>query len=293
MSKLAFYKKVKLFASLVKIEHTIFALPFALIGYFMAIFSSERPFEWLDFIFIILCLVFARNAAMAFNRWNDRKIDKENLRTKNREIPRGAIRPKSALIFVILNSLLFMAASAFFNNLCFFLSPVALFVVLGYSYTKHFSSLCHVFLGLGLAIAPIGAYISVTGTFEIAPILLSIAVLFWVAGFDIIYALNDEEFDKKNSLHSIPQRFGIKKALLISTIFHLIAITFIFLCGTYLTDVFGISYWIGASVFSVLLIYQHLIIKSYDLSRVNAAFFTTNGVASLLFALITILGALL
>ena len=275
------------FLSLVKFSHTIFAMPFALIGFFLAVQMSETEISWILLLLVILCMVFARNAAMAFNRYADKEIDILNPRTAVREIPSGVIRAKSALLFTIINVLLFIITTWFINPLAFKLSPVALLVILGYSLTKKFTSLCHFILGLGLSLAPIGAYISVTGRFDILPILFSCIVFFWVSGFDIIYALQDEEFDKSKNLKSIPARIGKKNALLLSTLTHIIAATFVILPG--IIAHFGLFYWIGAMVFIGLLIYQHLLVKPNDLSKVNLAFFTTNGIASVIFALFTIL----
>ena len=275
------------FLSLVKFSHTIFAMPFALIGFFLAVQMSEVEFSWILLLLVILCMIFARNAAMAFNRYADKEIDILNPRTAVREIPSGIIRPKSALLFTIINALLFVGTTWFINPLAFKLSPIALLVILGYSLTKKFTSLCHFILGLGLSLAPIGAYISVAGMFDILPILFSCIVFFWVSGFDIIYALQDEDFDKSKNLKSIPARLGKKNALFLSTLTHLIAATFVILPGIIAN--FGIFYWIGAIVFIGLLIYQHLLVKPNDLSKVNLAFFTTNGIASVIFALFTIL----
>ena len=207
---------IKNYFSLVKFAHTIFAMPFALIGFFyglkMVDYELSRPW-WLLFILVVLCMVFARSAAMAFNRWLDAEYDAKNPRTSIREIPGGIISKKNAMLFVIFNCIAFIICTFFINMLCFFLAPIALFVILFYSYTKRFTVLCHLVLGLGLSLAPIGAYIAVTGKFAIVPILFSFAVLFWVSGFDIIYALQDEEFDKENNLYSIPSFIGTKKAL--------------------------------------------------------------------------------
>lgn len=275
------------FLSLVKFSHTIFAMPFALIGFFLAVQMSKTEISWILLLLVILCMVFARNAAMAFNRYADKEIDILNPRTAFREIPSGEIRAKSALLFTIINVILFIITTWFINPLAFKLSPVALLVILGYSLTKKFTSLCHFILGLGLSLAPIGAYISVTGRFDILPILFSCIVFFWVSGFDIIYALQDEEFDKSKNLKSIPARIGKKNALLLSTLTHIIAATFVILPG--IIAHFGLFYWIGAIVFIGLLIYQHLLIKPTDLSKVNLAFFTTNGIASVIYAFFTIL----
>lgn len=276
------------YLSLVKFSHTIFALPFAIIGFFLAITQQQTSINWLTFLYVVLCMVFARSAAMAFNRYIDRDIDKANKRTAEvREIPNGKIAPKSALIFVIINSVLFIITTYFINPLCFYLSPIALFVVLGYSLTKRFTALCHLVLGIGLSLAPIGAYLAVTGKFDWLPLLFSFAVLFWVSGFDIIYALQDEEFDKEQKLHSIPVMFGKKNALMLSNILHIFTASFIVFAGFY-ADL-NITYWIGCTVFIGLLVYQHLIVKPNDLSKVNLAFFTTNGIASVMFALFVLL----
>ncbi|MCE9539446.1 MAG: putative 4-hydroxybenzoate polyprenyltransferase, partial [Bacteroidetes bacterium] len=224
-------KTVSNYLSLIKFSHTIFALPFAIIGYFLAIHFTEKTFDIKLFLLIILCMIFARSAAMAFNRYIDRKIDEQNIRTAVREIPAGAVKPQSALLFVIANCLLFVSTTYFINSICFYLSPVALAVVLGYSITKRFTALCHVILGIGLSLAPIGAYLAVTGKFDWLPLFFSFAVLFWVSGFDIIYALQDEEFDKSKNLKSIPVWLGKKGALMLSTIFHIVSASLIIYAG--------------------------------------------------------------
>ena len=274
--------------SLIKFAHTIFALPFALLGLFLGFWvmnakqvEPDNPY-WLSFILVVLCMVFARSAAMAFNRYIDRDIDAMNDRTSKREIPAGIVSPKNALTFVIINSALFILTAWFINKLCFFLSPVALLVILGYSLTKRFTALCHLVLGLGLALAPVGAFIAVTGQFQWEPVILGFAVLTWVSGFDIIYALQDEEFDKANRLRSIPAFFGKGKALVVSTLLHLFTASMIILFGILIEG--GWIFWIGAGAFLVLLTYQHILVKPNDLSKVNLAFFTTNGIASVVFA---------
>jgi len=268
------------YLSLIKFSHTIFAMPFALIGFFLASKDSEP--EWITLFYVVLCMVFARSAAMAFNRYIDRDIDKANERTSQiREIPNGSIKANSALIFVIINSLLFIGTTYLINPLCLALSPVALLVILGYSYTKRFTALCHLVLGLGLSLAPIGAYLAVSGIFDLLPLLFSAAVLFWVSGFDIIYALQDEQFDKQQKLHSIPVLIGKKNALNLSNLLHFLTFSALSIAG--IGGVFGTYYWIGFSIFSVLLVYQHTLVKHNDLSKVNLAFFTTNGIASVIF----------
>lgn len=277
---------VKNYLSLVKFSHTIFALPFAVIGFFLSVQYAHYQFSWQLFLLVILCMVFARNAAMGFNRFIDRDIDKKNPRTAVREIPAGKIKAKSALVFVILNSIGLIATTWFINRLVFYLSPVALLVVLGYSFTKRFTFLCHFILGLGLALAPIGAYLAVTAHFDLLPLIFSFIVLFWTSGFDIIYALQDDAFDKENKLFSVPAWFGKEKAMYISIGLHFITAVLIIIAG--IISNIGLFYWIGASIFIFLLAYQHSIVKPNDLSRINLAFFTTNGVASVIFACFTV-----
>ena len=277
---------IKNFLSLVKFSHTIFAMPFAFIGYFLAIHQTQYGFEWKLLGLVVLCMVFARNAAMAFNRFVDREIDSKNPRTALREIPAGIIKAKSAVFFVIINSLLFIATTYFINTLTFRLSPIALLVVLGYSLTKKFTALCHIILGLGLSLAPIGAYLAVTGEFALIPVIYSVVVLMWVSGFDIIYALQDLDFDKEERLKSLPVFFGKRGALLASVLLHIVSAAGVLVAG-YLAS-FGLVYWAGAIIFIGLLFYQHTLVKADDLSRVNVAFFTTNGIASVIFAVFTI-----
>ncbi len=272
----------KSYLSLVKFSHTVFALPFALIGFVLAVTKGGYHFEWSLLIKILLCMVIARTAAMAFNRYIDRDFDKLNERTAIREIPSGKITAKNALMLTVICCILFILTTWFINPLCFYLSPVALLIILGYSFTKRFTALCHLILGLGLSLAPIGAYLSVTARFDMIPAYFSIVVLTWVSGFDIIYALQDEEFDKLQQLFSIPASIGKAKALIVSNILHLITVSFIILIG--IQGSFGWIYFSGASVFISLLIYQHLIVKPNDLSKVNIAFATTNGFASIAFA---------
>lgn len=288
-------------------------MPFALIGFFLGLSHAdygmwnlnkalgwdwEKPLSnpgfWrfyseiliIKFILVILCMVFARSAAMAFNRYLDRSFDAKNPRTAIREIPAGILKANNVLLFTIANCLLFIACCFFINKLCFYLSPVALFVVLGYSYTKRFTPLCHLILGLGLGLAPIGAYLAVTGRFDLLPILFSLTVLFWVSGFDIIYALQDEEFDKANKLYSIPASLGKTNALRVSVILHALSAICILYAGW--LGRFSWLYWIGTAIFIGMLIYQHSIVKPNDLGRVNLAFMTANGIASVVFAIFVI-----
>ncbi len=272
--------------SLVKFSHTVFAMPFALIGFSLAIKDGGNIFSWRLLLLVILCMIFARNAAMGFNRVADRKFDALNPRTKNREIPAGVINSRSAILFVVINSAFFIIAAGFINRLTLYLSPVALIVILGYSLTKRFTSLSHFILGLGLSLAPIGAYISVTGKFSLLPLIYSLIVITWVSGFDIIYALQDDEFDRSNRLHSIPSAQGRKKAILISVFVHFLSFLLVIAAG-YIGKT-GLLFWIGAALFSIMLVYQHMLVRPDDLSRVNLAFATTNGIASIVFAVFTI-----
>ncbi|MFM9908451.1 MAG: UbiA-like polyprenyltransferase [Chitinophagaceae bacterium] len=298
---------VKNYLSLIKFSHTIFAMPFALIGFTLGIFydpnfegqwNLNKTIGWarhdyfgdsrswtslfIKLILVVGCMIFARSAAMAFNRYLDRKFDAKNPRTAIREIPAGILKADRVLLFTIICSLLFCVCAFFINLLCFYLSPIALFVVLGYSYTKRFTALCHLILGLGLSLAPIGAFLAVTGQFDLIPILFSLTVICWVSGFDIIYALQDIDFDKSNKLYSIPAAMGKNKALKISELLHIGSAGLIISVG--IAGNFHWLYWIGVVVFISMLLYQHAIIKPTDLSRVNLAFMTANGIASIFFA---------
>jgi 4-hydroxybenzoate polyprenyltransferase len=287
-------------------------MPFAMIGFFLGMVHSPWLLYWtfsgvgqwnlhrtifvhdgdrvhqvgVLFLLVVLCMVFARSAAMAFNRWLDVKWDALNPRTAIREIPAGIISKNSALWFVLINCVLFVGCAWFINPLCFALSFVALGVVLGYSYTKRFTPLCHLVLGLGLSLAPIGAYLAVTGRFAVLPILFSLTVLFWVSGFDIIYALQDEEFDRSNRLYSMPTWLGKARSLRVSELLHLFSTLCVSVAGLY--GGFGGWYWVGVAIFVGMLVYQHIIVKPNDLSRVNLAFMTANGIASVVFAVFVI-----
>lgn len=279
------------FLSLVKFSHTIFALPFAMLGFFLAVLDQGR-LDWYKLLLVLGCMVFARSAAMGFNRWLDRKIDMKNPRTAVREIPAGTISAPAALLFVIFNCLFFILFAWLLNPLCLALSPIALLIVLGYSYTKRFTYLCHLILGLGLALAPVGAYLAVTASWAVLPALYGLVVLLWVSGFDIIYALQDEAFDREEQLYSIPVRLGAKRALLLGRILHLLCAGVLILAISIQQErypEFGILTLVAGLLFLSLLVYQHTIVRPGDLSRVNLAFFTTNGVASLLFGLVSII----
>lgn len=273
-------------------------MPFALLGFFMGIFyqnQSNMGWEVVQnyftthyavFIFIILCMVFARSAAMAFNRYLDRDFDSKNPRTAIREIPSGLISASSALRFTLLNIVLFTVSAYMINMTCFFLSPIALVVILGYSYTKRFTSFCHLVLGLGLSLAPAGAFIAVTESMISSVFFLSLGVIGWVAGFDIIYSLQDDQFDASQGLFSIPSQMGRKKALVISRILHTLAAFLILAAGFSFN--FHFIYLIGATLFICLLVFQQSLVKVNDLSRVNIAFMTANGIASIVFSIFAI-----
>ncbi len=279
-------EKLYKYLKLVKFSHTVFAMPFALIGFFLGTERGGGEFTWSLLGLIVLAMVFARNAAMGFNRWADREIDARNPRTAMREIPASEISPESAITFVVVNSFLFIVVAGFINSLALILAVPALIILLGYSYLKRFTALCHYGVGLALGIAPSAAYIAVTGTLSLSALLLSVIVFFWSGSFDILYALADEEFDKEHGLRSIPQSFGRLWSLAISAGGHALVLPLIVLL--YFAGDFGFLYIVGASFFTSLLIYQHLIVKPSDISRLNAAFFTSNGVASAIFALFAI-----
>jgi len=286
---------VKNYLSLVKFSHTIFAMPFAMIGFVLGVIHHESigfdSTHWyfrygLKLLLVIVCMITARSAAMGYNRYLDRDFDAKNPRTAKREIPAGVISPQNAMAFIIGSCILFIAATYCINKLCFYLSPIALFVILFYSYTKRFTALCHLVLGIGLSLAPIGAFLAVTGVFSLLPILFSLSVVFWVSGFDIIFALQDIDFDQSQQLYSIPAVVGTSKGLRISELLHFLSATCVVVAGVY--GYFHWLYWVGVALFIGMLIYQHTIVKPNDLSKVNIAFMTANGIASVVFAVFVI-----
>ena len=282
---MAIFPKIKNYASLVKFAHTVFALPFALVAFLLAFREPGTRFSWVLLLEVLACMVFARSAAMGFNRWADREIDARNPRTAGRDIPAGRISSRQALIFTLVNAALFVAVAFAINPLCGGLSFVALVVLLGYSYLKRFTRFCHFGVGAALSIAPAGAFIAVTGRLTWPVILLSLLVFFWSSGFDILYALADEETDRAQGLHSIPRHFGRVKAMAIARIVHLpeVVLVPLFLVSAALTDFWGVA---AGIFFLAMLVYQHAIIKPGDLRRLNEAFFTANGIASLVFCLL-------
>lgn len=282
---------IRKYSSLIKFSHTIFAMPFAMIGMVFGI-EEVGSFEWKLFLYILACMIFARSAAMAFNRYLDRSIDAQNPRTASREIPMGEISARSAVIFTGINCVAFILCASLIRPICGYLSPVALIIILGYSYTKRFTILCHFILGLGLALAPIGAYLAVTGEVAMYVVYLGVSVMTWVGGFDIIYAMQDAHFDRENDLKSMPAILGGRSALTFSSIAHSVCVLFLILCFYNVACLFDwISWisWVGVILFIGALIYQHRIISVFDLSKVDQAFFITNGVASILLMICVLL----
>ena len=282
---------MKRYFSLVKFAHTIFAMPFALMAFVYALWSTEAEFSWWLLVQVVLCMVFARNVAMGFNRWADRDIDKENPRTADREIPAGVISPRNAMIFIVVNAVLFVATACTINLLTAILSPVALAVVMFYSYCKRFTALAHIVLGLSLAIAPAGAFIAVTGTLTWPVCLLSLLVLTWCGGFDIIYALQDAEFDRKRGLHSIPSTFSVATSLYISIALHVVSVASLVAFALLLPQSWVL--WSGVALFSAILVAEHVLVTPKKQRSIGIAFGTLNGLASLTLAAFVIANILI
>jgi 4-hydroxybenzoate polyprenyltransferase len=270
---------------MIKIEHTLFALPFAFLGMILA--AAGWP-SWWTVLWIVVAMVGARSAAMGFNRLADRRIDAANPRTAGRALPAGLVSPAAATLFVVASAGLLVLAAWQLNRLAFLLSPLALFILFLYSYTKRFTWASHLVLGLALGGAPLGAWIAVRGDVAATPLVLTAVVLLWVAGFDVLYALQDLEFDRRSGLFSIPARFGVAGALWISAVLHAAMLGLLALLPSLYTAPIhlGTAYWIGWAGCLLLIVYQHWIVRPDDLSRLNAAFFTANGALSVwLFAL--------
>ena len=285
------------YARLVKFSHTIFAMPFAMLAFVYAVKTSgvaaggNSPWWWATLLVqVILCMVFARNVAMGFNRWADRDIDAKNPRTADREIPAGKISARAALWFVIINALLFVGVASTINLLTALLSPVALGVVMFYSYCKRFTSLAHMVLGLSLGIAPVGAYIAVTGEFSLEACILSLVVITWTSGFDIIYALQDRDFDREQGLHSIPAKFSPAQALAISIALHAVSIVSLVWFATYLPS--SVWTWAGVAAFAAILCLEHILVTPTRTRHIGIAFGTLNGLASMTLAVLAIIGLL-
>ena len=281
-------RKLKIILEMIKFEHTIFALPFAVMSAFIAArgLPSLEKLGW-----ILVAMVGARSCAMAFNRLADAELDSRNPRTSMRAIPAGLITRSAVWTFTLISAGLLVFAAWRLNPLAFALSPVALAVIMGYSYTKRFTALSHFWLGLALSISPVGAWIAIKGRFDWTPIVLCLVVLLWTAGFDIIYACQDVNFDRKQGLHSIPAKLGVRWALWLSSALHVIAVLLLLsiprLVGL------GLFYYIGVGIVMLIFIYEHTIVKPNDLSRVNLAFFTLNGTISLVLMALSIADILL
>ena len=285
------FKSISKYLSLVKFAHTIFAMPFALMAFVYALWSTDAEFSWWLLVQVVLCMVFARNVAMGFNRWADRDIDKENPRTAEREIPAGVISPRKAMIFVVVNAILFIATACTINTLTAILSPVALAIIMFYSYCKRFTALAHIVLGLSLAIAPAGAYIAVTGALSWAVCLLSLLVLTWCGGFDIIYALQDAEFDRERGLHSIPSTFSVATSLYISIALHCASVAALVAFALLLPQSWVL--WCGVALFTAILVAEHILVTPKKQRSIGIAFGTLNGLASLTLAAFVIANILI
>jgi 4-hydroxybenzoate polyprenyltransferase len=286
-------EKIRNYGSLVRFSHTVFALPFALAS--VALAWPSHPVTLRNLLWVLIAMVSARSAAMAFNRLVDRRFDAHNPRTENWELPRGTVKVWEAMLLTVTSSTIFVFAAYHLNPICFVLSPIALTIVFFYSLTKRFTWASHLFLGLALSLAPIGAWLAVAGSpidlQELAtPSFLGLAVLFWLAGFDVIYSLQDFEFDRKEGLHSIPVRFGVAGALRFSSLFHVC--TVIFLAAVGLSAQMGVVYWFGFVIVSIILFWEHRLVTPTDLSCINRAFFDFNAYVSIGY-LLTIVADLL
>lgn len=287
--------KVVDYLNLVKFSHTIFAMPFALLSFTFAVKGlpeGQQSLWWiLLFVQVLLCMVFARNVAMGFNRWADRFIDADNPRTAQREIPAGKVTPKQAVWFVVVNAVWFIFVAATINPLCGWLSPVALAVVMFYSYCKRFTSLAHLVLGLSLGIAPVGATIAVLGEITPESIVLALGVMCWSAGFDIIYALQDAEFDRQRGLRSVPSRFSARTSLIISALLHIVSISFIVLYTTYQPQSW--LAWLGCAMFAAIVASEHILVTPTKQRNIGIAFGTFNALASVAYGVALILNLLI
>jgi 4-hydroxybenzoate polyprenyltransferase len=281
------FKKIKIILEMIKFEHTVFALPFAFTGALLA--AHDIP-SWKTVLWITVAMVGARSAAMGFNRWADRKFDAENPRTKERALPKGLVTSRQVVVFTVVSSAVLVFAAAMLNPLAFALSPLALAIVFFYSYTKRFTFLAHAFLGLGISGAPLGAWIAVTGRLEAPALVLGAAVLFWLLGFDVLYALQDIDYDRKAGLHSIPQRFGIGRSLWIARLSHAVTMAALFWLSSLLS--LGWYYLAGVLLSLALIVYEHSLVKKDDLSKLNFAFFNMNGYISVTIFLFTLLDVL-
>lgn len=270
---------IAVFGQMIKFSHSIFALPFALAG--AALAAKSHGIEWQQVTWIVVAMVSARSAAMGFNRLADWKTDAQNPRTRDRALPRGWITPRAVALIVASCCVLFAFAAYRLNPLCLMLSPLALLVILSYSYFKRFTWATHLVLGFALGIAPMGAWIAVTGTFDAAPLWLTAAVLTWVAGFDIIYACQDYNFDVSHGVHSIPRRLGLRSALVTARLLHVATVSAL-LAVYHVFDLHAL-YLCGTALVAGILVYEHRLVKTDDLSKIDIAFFNTNGLISLVY----------
>ncbi len=281
------FKKIRIFLEMIRFEHTIFALPFAYVGAFL---TGRGISDLHGLLWITLAMVGARTAAMSLNRIIDRHLDAKNPRTAGRALPKGLLSTAEVWIYVFLSFVLLLYAARQLSPLAFRLFPIAVLVLSTYSFTKRFSWTCHLFLGAALGLAPLGSWIALTGRFDLAPVLLALGVLFWVAGFDIIYACDDYDFDRKEGVYSIPARFGIKKALTVSAAFHIIAPLLFLASGLVLN--LGVFYLAGVGIAVAILFRQHTLVRPDDLSHAGVAFFNMNGILSIVIFVFTFLDVL-
>jgi len=286
---MAIFSAALVYGRMIKFSHSVFALPFALSGAVLA--AREAGIAAIQILWIIVAMVGARSAAMGFNRLVDRGVDGANPRTMNRELPRGIVSVRVVTMFVLLSGAVLIVAAYQLNSLCFYLSPLVLAVLLFYSYTKRFTWTSHLFLGLCLGGAPLGAWVAVTGRFDLPPVVLGFAVLSWVAGFDILYACQDRDFDIGHGLHSIPARFGISTALMIAKFLHLASVLLLLWVGLLLG--LHLVYFLGVACISGLLIYEHVVVRPEDLSRLGMAFLTMNSAVSVVYFCFTLADLLL
>jgi 4-hydroxybenzoate polyprenyltransferase len=276
-------RRAVLFGRMIKVAHSVFALPFALAS---AALAAREGFRWSQLAWIVVAMVGARSAAMGFNRLADHAIDAGNPRTAGRELPRGVLERREVWALVLISAAALVLAAAMLGPLCLALSPVALAIVFGYSYTKRFTTLSHVVLGLALAMAPVGAWLAIRGSFSPIAVVIGLAVLAWVVGFDIIYSCQDVDFDRQAGLHSLPAHIGVRDALLVARAFHVAAIAS--LAAVYPLANLHPAYLVGVAGIAALLAYEHSLVKADDLSRVDAAFFTLNGWVSVGYLAITL-----
>jgi 4-hydroxybenzoate polyprenyltransferase len=281
-------QRITLYLSMVKFSHSVFALPFALTSAQLAAGGIPTLKQTL---LIVIAMVSARSGAMGLNRIIDKEIDAQNPRTANRELPKGLIKTTEAVVFVIISFSILVISAYLLNDLCFKLSPVAIAFLILYSYTKRFTWLCHIVLGICISAAPLGAWIAIRGTFDMVIVPMALAVVFWLAGFDVLYALQDIEFDRRVGLKSIPARFGIKRSIMLSRLMH--TTTFGLLVTNGILFNLSLAYWIGMVVVGLLLIYEHSLVKADDLSKLDFAFFNMNGYISLVVFVATSMALLL